>query len=60
VRILDVNNAQEDKYALRSVKLNQIGTVFIVAKENDITSVTHSFSLKEFANDQGLDQAICC
>ena len=51
VRIVDTVSGQEDGYAERIVKLNSIGTVFIVENNDDINSVTNSISLHDVSND---------
>jgi len=61
VRILDVVNAEDFPFTQRNVKLNHIGTLFIVNQENDITQVTNSISLRDVvSDDERLDQGRCC
>jgi len=61
VRIVDTVSGQEDGYAERIVKLNSIGTVFIVENNDDINSVTNSISLHDVSNDgDNLKDGRCC
>jgi hypothetical protein len=61
VRIVDSSTGEEDSYEEMKVKVNTIGTVFTVVNHNDISSVTHSFSLSDVIHEnERIDQGRCC